>query len=135
MSWALIGIVGGLTVAIGVLAGAGWWFGKRGFDAMDRYVAEADNAIELQTELADARLTQERTIETLKHVQSERDRERKGRQTLQRQLGNVQELLMACSSGASSGDRTAGIRAALDRLRGLSEEVSDLPEAPTTDNG
>jgi hypothetical protein len=130
MSWALIGIVGGLTVAIAVLASAGWWFGKRGFDAMDRYVAEADNAIELQAELVAATQAQERTIETLKHVQADRDRQAKVNLVLKSQLEDAATQLRV----AGNADAAGSIRAALGRLRDLAEEVPEVPEAAPTDD-
>lgn len=130
MTYALIGVVAGLTAVAGVLAGAAWWFGKRGFDAMDRVVAEANRVVELKEVLGEQKLTQERTHETLKKVQAERDRQVKARQVTLRQLEDLQKAID--NGELSSAD---GIRATLGRLRALAKEVRDLPGNPTADDG
>lgn len=129
MTWILIGIIGALTTVVAVLSGATWWLGKKAIEATERVLPIGRANIDLQERYMKLDLQQEKTVETLKNVQNERDRQNELLSTLREQL---EEALSHARNDPPAA--AARIQHSLDKLRALSSKMSDVPGPEPDEN-
>lgn len=135
MTAALIGVIVGLVAVLGVLAGFAWWATKRAMDATDRYVKSVDQLLDVRKKLTESQNQQRATHDTLIAVQKQRDRLEDARTVSQERINELQEMLIANAESDDPHLTANGVRATLDRVRALSEIVSDMPDVSTSDHG
>jgi hypothetical protein len=132
MTWALVGVICVLAAANAAAVGGMIWVSKRSTDCskrlVDALVANMDLALKLQRTETD----QKATVLSLSSLKKAHQREVAARKIVEKNLADTIDQLTRRGDPAAVA---VGLRADLERLRALAEEVPEDSDVPSTDDG